>query len=381
MKFFLAYWIILMAGMIPGTLFAQEVNPEMIDFIKKEALSPGDYIVKTFERYDVVFLGEQHVIKENLLLVQQLIPQLYENGILTIGMEFGANEVQDKLDKLVTSKVYDENLAKEIMFTYNVAWGFQEYVDVYKAAWKFNQTLPEGAPTFRILNLSYIYNWEKFAGKRDRETTELVFDKGPVDKFRAELIEKEVILKNKKMLALVGTPHAYTRYASSSLNFNSDHFCDFDDNWLGNRLYKKYPEKVFSILLHQAFTQKEKDTYFLVSPAGGAIEALMALNDNQPAGFDLIHTPVGALPDRSMNAICYEDFTMEQFFDGYIFLEPLRELEGCTVIEDFVNEKNINHAIKNFPDPDWHEPIKSLEDMKHFIQSLSIDISIRFHNL
>ena len=112
MKNVFPYWIILAMGMFSGTLFAQEVNPEMIDFIKKEALSPGDYIVKTFERYDVVFLGEQHVIKENLLFVQQLIPQLYENGILTLGMEFGANEVQDKLDELVTSEVYDENLAK-----------------------------------------------------------------------------------------------------------------------------------------------------------------------------------------------------------------------------------------------------------------------------
>ena len=363
------------------SLTAQDITPEMTAYIRKSAQDPQTYVIEKLRNHDVVFLGEHHLVKENLLLVQSLIPKLYENGIYTIGMEFGAFEVQDKLDQLLISDTYNEQLAREIMFTYNVAWGYQEYLDVYKAAWQFNRSLPEKARKFRILSLSYIFHWEKFTGTRNPESMSLVFPMGTIDKFRAELIEREIILKNEKILALVGTPHAYSRYGSAYYKYNGDNFCDFDHDWLGNRLYRKYPGKVFSIILHQAFTMKEGDRYLPESPCEGAIEKLMALNDNKPAGFDLLNTPVGKLPDRSLNATGYTDFTVGQLFDGYIFLEPLNKLEGCTPIPDFVNETNIQQALEKFPDPDWHGKMNSLDDIRNFIRENSGRIADQYGKL
>lgn len=381
MKDLIKYGFFVGLMIFSGRLPAQEITAEMVDFIKQKAKSPENYVVETFKNHDVVFLAENHIVKQNLLFVQGLIPRLYENGIFTLGMEFGACEVQDKLDQLVTGDNYDEALANEMMFTYNVAWGYKEYVEVYKAAWKLNRSLPEDARKFRILNLSYIFKWEKFTGVRNQESMKLVFDKGTIDKFRAEMIEKEIINKNEKILALVGTPHAYTRYGSPFYKYNGDNFCDFDFDWLGNRLYKKYPGRVFSILLHQAFTRKENGIYSPVSPADGAVERLMAQNGNKPAGLDLIDTPPGKLPDHSINSECYEDFTLEQLFDGYIFLEPLKKLEGCTVVDNFVNEENIGQALKNFPDPDWQERPKTLDDLKKIIQDRSDRVSSQNRDL
>jgi hypothetical protein len=296
-------------------------------------------------------------------------------------MEFGATEVQNQLDELVTAKAYSEEKAREIMFTYNVTWGFQEYLDIYKAAWKLNRSLPVGAKKFRILNLSYVFDWEHFNGERTVEGMTIVFKKGTIDKFRAEIIENEIVKKNEKILALVGTPHAYTRYGSPYFKYNGDNFCDFDYDWLGNRLYNKYPDKVFSIILHQPFNKKENGKYSLMSPANGVIEQLMAKNGQKQAGFDLLNTPVGKIPDNSTNSMGYENFTLEQLFDGYIFLEPLSTLEGCTVIDDFVNERNCEYALKNFPDPDWHEKVKTLEDIKRFIKNNSDQVSKQFQKL
>jgi len=373
--------LLLLILMFHLSLTAQEVTPDMIDYIRKSAPDPQTYVIEKFRNYDVVFLGEHHMVKENLLFVQSMVPELYKNGIYNIGMEFGASEVQDKLDALVTSETYNEQLAREIMFTYNVTWGFQEYLDVYKAAWQLNRSLPEKARKFRIISLSYIFHWEKFTGTRNPESMSQVFPMGTVDKFRAEVIEKEVILKNEKILALVGTPHAYSRYGSAYYKYNGDNFYDFDHDWLGNRLFRKYPGKVFSIILHQAFNMKEGDRYFAVSPCEGAIEKLMALNDNKPAGFDLLRSPAGMLPDRSLNAMGYTGFTLEQLFDGYIFLEPLNKLEGCTVISDFVNETNIDRALKNFPDPDWHEKVNTLEDVRKFMFNNSDGIAGQYSKL
>lgn len=373
--------LLLLILMFHLSLTAQDITPEMTAYIRESASSPEAYVIEKFRSHDVVFLGEHHLVKENLLFVQLLIPKLYENGIYTIGMEFGAFEVQDKLDELLASDTYNEQMAREIMFTYNVAWGYQEYLDVYKAAWQFNRSLPEKARKFRILSLSYIFHWEKFTGTRNPESMSLVFPLGTIDKFRAEIIEKEIVQKNEKILALVGTPHAYSGYGSAFYKYNGDNFVDFDFDWLGNRLYRKYPGKVFSIMLHQAFTMKQGDTYLLISPCEGALERLMAINDNKPLGFDLQHTPPGRLRDRSMHATGYTDFTLGQLFDGYIFLEPLNKLEGCTPIPDFVNESNIQQALEKFPDPDWHGKMNSLDDIRNFMRDNSERIASQYSKL
>ena len=350
-------------------LTAQNVNDSLVTFIRNEALSPGDYVIEKFRTHDVVLLGEHHLIKQNLVFVQDLIPKLYMNCIRNLGMEFGASEIQGKLDSLVNAPEYDQELAQKIMFTYNCTWGYHEYIDIYKAAWKLNISLPHSAPKFRILNLSYIFRWDHFIpGPRNPENMTAVFTKGTVDKFRAEIIDKEVIQKGEKILALVGTTHAFTKYGSPYFKYNGDNFCDFDRDWLGGRLYRKYPGRVFNIILHQAFNKREGDNYKQISPLEGSLEKIMALNDNKPAGFDLMDSPMGRQRDNSIYSTGYKNFTLEQLFDGYIFLKPLNQLEGCTPVKGFVNEQNIEEAIRQFPDPDWHAPVTNMEDMVRFIE-------------
>ncbi|MBL7852084.1 MAG: ChaN family lipoprotein [Cyclobacteriaceae bacterium] len=372
--------IAIVIGIVGSELLAQPGGETAATYLAKHSRSPEDYVIDKFKTYDVVLFGEHHLVRENLLFVQQLVPALYRNGVYAIGMEFGASELQDKLDQLVNAEVYDEALAREIMYAYNVTWAYQEYIDVYKAAWKLNRSLPPGARKFRILNLSYIYHWERFTG-RNPESMKAVFPKGTADKFRADIIEKEIFAKKEKLLALVGTPHAYTRYGNAFYKYNGDNFYDYDRDWLGNRLLRNHPGKVFNILLHQAFVRKVGDAYVPVSPADGALEKLMEAMGNQPAGFDLLNTPVGKLPDTSLHAVGYENFTLDQLFDGYIFLEPLRKLEGCTVIEGFVTEKNLAHTLEQFPDPDWHEPVKTLEDVNKFIRNNSSQIALKYSKL
>jgi hypothetical protein len=352
-----------------GSISAQGFTHAMLDYITTRAMSPHAYVIEKFKTYDVILLGEHHLVRQNLRFVEQLIPELHRHGIYTIGMEFGAAEDQRVLDSLVLAPAYSEETARQLMFNYNVTWGYQEYIDVYKAAWTFNHTLSPGQRKFRILNLSYVFDWKGYDGKRNPESMARVFHKGTADQFRAKIIETEILDHHEKILALVGTPHAYTRYGSPYYLYNGDGFCAFDRNWLGNRLHERYPNHVFSILLHQPFIKEMDGQYLWISPAKGSVEAIMAKNQNKPAGFDLRGTPFGDLKDDSQHALCYPGFTLGQFFDGYIFLAPLRKLEGCTPIKDFVHEGNIQHALEQFPDPEWHERVTTLEEMRTFIKN------------
>jgi hypothetical protein len=282
-------------------------------------------------------------------------------------MEFVSFVNQVKMDSLLVAETYDARLAESMMFDYNVTWAYQEYVDIAKAAWEFNSQLPSDARPFRILNLSYTYHWENFKGQRNPATMKEVFYKGPSDLFRAKVIESQILDKQEKILVLVGTPHAYTRYGSPYFLYNADNFCAYDYNWLGNRLYKKYPSRIFSIILHQPFTQKLEEDYFLISPLDGLMEEFMLQNGNRPVGFDLVNSPVGKLMDNSIHSLCYDSFTMDQLFDGYIFLQPINSSERCTIIADFVNPQNLARALEQFPDPDWHQKVSTLDEINQFI--------------
>lgn len=346
----------------PGT------NGELAGWVKQNALSPSDYLVKKFQNYDIVFLAEAHAIKNNLEFVASLIPDLYQAGVYTLGMEFGAMEVQQRLDSLITAEAYDEQVAREIMFRYNVGWAYEEYMNVYHAAWEFNQSLPEGSRPFKILNISYEYHWPKLEGVQSPENMSRVFHKGTPDAFRTGLIEQELIIKGEKGLFLVGSAHGFTRYKMPSLNVIKNNFVEYEDQYLGNRLYRKYPNKVFSVLLHFPFSNRLNHNPSMVTSANGRLEEIMELNQNQPAGFDLINSPMGMLRDDSYYSMGYPDFSLDQFFDGYIFLAPIKELEGCTIDEHWFDGHSWNEVKPNIPDPYWKPELHSLDEYMKLIR-------------
>jgi hypothetical protein len=358
----LIVFIIMCAASVELTAQQSQLADTVYEYIIRFGKRPSEYVVQKFAKNDVVFLAEDHSIKENLDLVTNLIPELYRNGIYTIGMEFGASEDQARMDSLVTAERYDEQIARDMMFDYNVGWAYKEYIEMPKAAWKFNRSLPFGSKKFRIFNMSYIYDWSKFEGKRTPETMAKVFMKGEIDSFRADIIDREIVKKGEKILVLTGTQHAFTKYKTAVFRNGSDVIYHFTEQWLGNILYKKYPGRVFSILLHQPFSNKMGKRPFLLSPGNGVVERAMDMNGNLPAGFDLDQWPPGKIPDSSEFAAGHPDFRLGQLFDGYVFLKPLAKLTGCSIDTLFFKNKRWEDIDRQYPDPDWHKRPVSLSE-------------------
>lgn len=310
---------------------------------------PDDYVVRQFDHAQIVLLGEDHGVREHLRFVQRLIPRLHRAGVTTLGMEFGAAEDQPVLDALVTAVDYDVAAARRIMFGYDTAWAYVEYMDIYRAAWAFNRTRPRGTPPFRILNLSYRYDWHAAGPVPTTVRAKAIFVRGPVDLFRANRIKSEVLDVQRKMLALVGTIHATTGYAQRHYDYNAPDFQREDRRHLGNLLLAMAPGQVRSVLFHQPFPSAEDGGARLQQPANGAIERLMHAVGDTPAGFDLDSTPLGALPDRSSYGSGEPGFTLGRIADGYVFLAPLARLTGCTVDALFVTGANWSEAHERFP--------------------------------
>lgn len=349
--------------LVPLCLFSQsEAIDKSIEYLSKNKMSPQEYIASKFATKDIVLLSEEHRIKENLELVKSMIPVLYKNGVMIIGMEFGASQNQKTLDSLILAPEYNEDLARELMFNYNSGWVFKGYTDLYKAAWLFNKSLMKSAKKFRILNLSYRYNWSSFSGYRTPEKMKKVFYKGNTEAYRFGIVEKEIVAKREKILILTGDIHAFTRYRFPVYDFVGEDFVRLENGYFGNLLYAKYPQKVFTILLHKPFMNLPDTKPNLVSPANGAIEAIMQKLNNEAAGFDLVNTPLGKLRDYSYYSLGHKNLTLEDIADGYVFLKPIKKLSGCDIDTAFLTEKNWEQALENVADPDWRSRPASLEE-------------------
>lgn len=350
-------------------LWAFQLSPEQqsiveksVEYLSQNSKNPDDYIVATFKNRDVILLAEDHRVKENLDFLCSLIPKLYNAGVYNIGMEFGASEDQLKLDSLVNASQYSEDLARQLMFNYNTGWAFKEYMDVYKAVWKFNKSLSNGKPKFRVINLSYRYHWSSFTGVRTPENMKVVFYNGNPETFRFNIVDKEILKKNQKIIIITGDIHAFTKYKFPVYDYLAKDFVRFENSWFGNLLYKKLGNKVFSILLHKPFGNYPNRKPYLVSPANGEVEKIMARLNYPKAGFDLATTPLGQLKDNSYYSMGYPNLKFSDIYDGYIFLKPLKNLHGCTIDTLFLNDKNWVSAVENMPDPDWRQRPKSLKE-------------------
>ncbi|HEX7914991.1 ChaN family lipoprotein [Rudaea sp.] len=352
-------------------------DAEYLDFLRR-AQVPDDYMVGKFGTADVVLLGEDHAVRQNLAFVAALIPKLYAAGVRNLVMEFGAQEDQQALDALLGAATFDEGKAKALMFHYNSMWSWKEYRDLYRAAWTFNRALAPGRKPFRIVNMSYVYDWRGFDGVRTPRSLARIFSRGVVDAFRADLISRDILDRGEKALVLTGTLHAFTHFAMPETHADSDGFCLRTENALGNRLLKAYGMRVANVLLHQSLPNRPGVKPAFVQPGGGEIERLMRLNANVPVGFDLRGTPLGDVREPGYYGLCDDKLTLGGFFDGYVFLAPFWQLEAATPDPDFVDEINLRSALDQFPDPDWSPKPADLKGIKADLQKMADDIDRRY---
>lgn len=333
-----------------------QVKKELTSYLKSHYMTPEDYVISKFKDHDIVILGEMHRIKHDPELVQALIPLLHKRGIYTLAMEVARREEQPMIDKLLNAPEYDEALARRIQFNMMTTWGFREYVDIYKAAWRLNHSLPKGARKFRILGLTDSMNWSLIKTEKDAADPEIrrkVLGNNSGEDQWAKVIMNEVVAKKEKALVYCGIHHGFSKYQQPIYDEQNRKFVRFVTDRMGNHLFRAVGDRVMTIYLHAPWVPAEGySAGFSVHPVDGVIDTIMTLVEPRyrRVGFDTHGTPFGRLPGSSFYKHGYEDFTLEVFCDGYIFQKPLGEYQGVTPIPGFINEVNIEQARTQSPD-------------------------------
>ena len=303
-------------------------------YLNENGQSPGKYVASKFEQYDYVFLGEYHRNKQDVDFVTSLIPDLYKNGVRNIAYEFYAYTSQRIVDSLLIAKEWNEKFLYEELSNFsNITWGYTEYLNIFKKVWEFNQSLNPDQPKFRIVLLGYLYNPCKSGLE--------MFGGHDPDAFHADILEKEVISKQEKSLIYCGMHHAFTKYRQPIIRRRK--FYGLNDGRMGNIINRKYPEKTFTIFLHSPWDSNKGSYRQVVKPVNGAIDYLMGLFNNNPMGFDVKNTVIGTLTaNNTYYAIGYDNFKLEDFCDGYVFLLPYKEVKFVSVESNFYDENSLN---------------------------------------
>lgn len=317
---------------------------------------PVDYVVDLFEDHDVVFLGEQHRVKHDPLLVQSLLEPLHEAGVNVLATEFGRREDQPLIDSLLQLPRWDEELARRIVFQMYPLWGYREYVDVYRAAWEVNHGAGQDGQAFEVLGINDSPEWSHVQTEEDRSDSKVlrkVWEDSGEDLW-AEVI-LDAVAEGKKALVYCGIHHGFTEYRQPVVV--DGEFVRFDPNKrCGNYVYDALGKRAITVYLHAPWRGAEGYGAAMRHPAGGVIDTLMLYMGPRPVGFDVSAGPLAALEVR--NAVYkhgYDSLRLGDFCDGWIYTKPISEYEGVTPIEAWVNEDNLERAQSQSPAPAFRD--------------------------
>ncbi|MCB1060433.1 MAG: ChaN family lipoprotein [Calditrichaeota bacterium] len=343
------------------------LGPELKSYIETHKQTPADYVVSKFADHDVVIMGEYHRVKENVELIQELIPRVYGRGVRVLATEFARREDQPLIDSLLNGASYNESLAREITFNQFAYWGFQEYVDIFKAAWQFNQQLPDTMPRFRILGMNDSPDWSYLESSDDRNNPDVmkkVWQGGGEDKWAK--VVTDAVADSQKVLVYCGIHHGFTSYEQPIVN--NGKFVRFETERMGNYVKDALGDRVMTVYLHAIWPPRDGYGGIYVYAAEGQIDALFKeLGPNfYPVGFDLHGTPFGKLGGKnSVYSQGYDSFTISQFADGWIFQCPISQYHGVTPIENFINGRNFETAKRQSPNPSLRK--LSMNEMNNVI--------------
>jgi len=320
----------------------------LLAYLRAHGKPPIDYVVSRFGNHDVVILGEMHEVPENLQLVSDLIAPLYHRaGVRCLATEFLRNRNTARANTIVTSPTYDEAAVIALYRDYAWMWGFREYMDILKAIWSLNHSLPAGAPRVRIVGLdSEIEEYEVLRAPEQQRPALREKLEGR-DQYMADVLIRELHTHKGKVLLHTGYMHSLPRYRQPVVADGK--FVREMEPRMGGILQRKLGKKVFQICLHQWHFSPEAVTGgepSLRQPLGGLIEELLAANGNEPLGFDIEGSLFENLRDRQSYYFAHQPkVVFSDIAQGYVFLKPLKDLgRHCTWVKGFIDQTNFGNV-------------------------------------
>jgi hypothetical protein len=259
-------------------------------------------------------------------------------------MECIPSSMNCKIEKLINSNDFDEKLFIEISRNGSwFLWGFEEYWNVLRTAWKLNKSLQSCEQKIRVVGIDS--DWKPNHVLVFSSGTDGIKNVSFVEKFRifslipdfiklaqrdaimARNIEKEVIEKNDKGVVLVGHAHSFINYGQG--RFDGNRNLIGYNNRMGVMLSQKYQNDIFQIVLHYGDCISDI-----------VLNKIIIEKNIGPVGFTVENSPFAMLRDSTQ--YLYANMPTVSFSDiaqGYIYLLPFDKTERCSWIPNYISKK------------------------------------------
>jgi len=310
-----------------------------VNCIKQQGVAPKEYLLEVLAKHPLVIFGEIHRRKISWdLLSSVLFDPRFSEIVGTIFVELPAYQ-QDEFNRFYSSKELDTEILLDIMRSMmTTGWIDRGEYEFLINLWKLNQTLSNDMK-IRVVPVDEQTPWKFLQTKDDYDKWEA----NSIDRNTrmADVVEQTIKTKNdtRNNLFIVGYGHAYKSHIQGSYSTPMG-----QDPALtaGAQLVQRFSnEDVFTILQHVPM-----GTNFgaLGLVRQGLFDVVFEKIGNLPIAFNLANTPFGSEPFDADFEDAFDSRVgnYADNFDGYIFLQPLKDEDTDYVLYDIISDKYIS---------------------------------------
>jgi len=201
----------------------------------------AEAIIKAFDKYPVVALGDLHGCQELYDFITPLVrnPE-FVNKVNDIVIEFGNALYQDVADSYVSGKEVSLAEVRQIWrnHTNPIVFDSPVYEQFFKTIREVNQSAPEGK-RLRVLLGDPPIDWSKT--QTNKEWGRMLFRR---DSHFVEVMEKEVFAKDRRAFLIIGAAHLVRR---------------LDKNNVTGRIESQRPQSMFIVVPHSGFWERNEE--------------------------------------------------------------------------------------------------------------------------
>ena len=324
----------------------------------------------------MVLIGEHTLTKEEIDFITVNLPALHSHGVNLFAVEFLRAADQTEIDHLMIAPQFDQNLASDLIFRSGPLWGYQEYLDLLKAAWKLNTEVAKGQLPFRVIGLaisldfSLVKNEEEF--KKPDVWHRILSGGIPDQEMAAKVLEVLGYAKNgttassgltngkvAKLLVYVRRMSAASRWGDGSYAEEMKSYGYEGEERMGKILKARLGEALTSLIFYSP-VPFHRTPFGESYPDNGLIDTVLTKlspekTSAMPVALDLTRSEFGRVDcsqtDLGLWASSHKKAmpVLKDLADSIVIFSPIRRLHVMQPIPDFANASNLAAAYKYLP--------------------------------
>lgn len=327
--------------------FEFELLSKKVDFLEQNHLSSKDYILKQFEKYDIVILAERYHAEETQYeLIDSVINSDYFiKNVGNVCVEIGCSNFSNDLNSFITTYTgeLDKADTELIRFQQEISWyplwSKNSYHIFLKNLLKTNIQLKQ-SDKVNLYLCDIEFNWESVKTYDDLKKAN-IFNRDSI--MALNIIKHFEEIKNTKrpkLLCILNEAHAVT----------NTEWIDMWEKRCGQYLAEKYGKsKISSILINSVGTEDNDENDILLQ--NGYWDASFYISNRKDVGFDFINSPFGQDGFDYAEGKNNELFNYQDIFNGLVFYKPINEhilSVGVTgiITDDFIDEFKRRYKIR-----------------------------------